>query len=62
MSNLGKTHKTTSQYGYAANALLATADINMANIKEWSIFDSGVTSHFLVTEHCNEIVVHSIGH
>ena len=50
MENFRRTHKSTSQYGYAANALLATVDINMTNIKEWAILDSGATSYFLVLE------------
>ena len=50
MENFKRTHKSTSQYGYAENALLATVDINMSNIKEWAILDSGTTSHFLVLE------------
>ena len=49
MPVLDKTHKTTSQYGYAANTLISTVDINMENIKEWAILDSGATIHFLVT-------------
>ena len=50
MPNLQKTHKARSQYGYAANTLLATVDINMRKIKECAILDSGATSHFLVLE------------
>ena len=36
------------KYEYAAKALLATVDINMQNVHEWVILDSGATSHFLV--------------
>ena len=50
MTTFEKTHKNTSQYGYEVNALLATVDINMENIKERAILDSGATAHFLVTE------------
>ena len=49
--NLERTHKTTGQYGYTANTILATVDINMTNIKEWAILDPGATtSHFVVLE------------
>ena len=43
-------NSTLPRFQYAANALLHTVDINMENIKEWAILDSGATSHFLVTE------------
>ena len=41
-------YPTSNKYEYAAKALLATVDINMQNFHEWSILDSGATSHFLV--------------
>ncbi len=39
---------TNTQCAYAANSLLKTINLNQENIKEWSILDSGATSHFLV--------------
>ena len=42
-------HTTGKRYSQAANSLLHTVDINMTNIREWAILDSGATSHFLVT-------------
>ena len=39
---------TSNKYEYAAKSLLATVDINMQNVHEWAILDSGATSHFLV--------------
>ena len=41
-------YPTSNNYEYAAKALLATVDINMKNVHEWAILDSGATSHFLV--------------
>ena len=38
-----------TQYAYAANSLLQTVDIDVADLKNWAILDSGATSHFLVT-------------
>ena len=37
-------------YTEAANALLSTINIDIRNIHEWAIMDSGATSHFLVTK------------
>ena len=41
-----------SKYGYAqaANSMLKTINSNLEDIKDWAILDSGVTSHFLVTD------------
>ena len=46
------TQNLTSQtkYGYAANQLLKTVSIDMHNVKQWAILDSGATSNFLMTE------------
>ena len=41
-------YPTSNKYEYAAKALLDTVDINMQNVHEWAILDSGATSHFLV--------------
>ena len=43
-------YPTSNKYEYAAKAILATVDINMQNVHEWAILDSGATSHFLVIE------------
>ena len=36
-------------YGNAANQLLKTVTVNMENVKQWVILDSGATRNFLVT-------------
>ena len=41
---------TRRHFAYAAEKLLKTVDINVENIKEWAILDSGATSHFLVVD------------
>ncbi len=41
---------TPGQFAFAAHQLLQKVDIDMDNIKEWAIMDSGATSHFLVTD------------
>ena len=41
-------YPTSNKYEYAAKALISTVDINMQNVHEWAILDSGATSHFLV--------------
>ena len=41
---------TQRHFAYAAEKLLKTVDINVENIKEWAILDSGTTSHFLVMD------------
>ena len=41
---------TRRHFAFAAEKLLKTVDIDMENIKEWAILDSGATSHFLVVD------------
>ena len=41
---------TRRHFAYAAEKLLKTVDIDIENIKEWVILDSGATSHFLVVD------------
>ena len=41
---------TWRHFAYAAEKLLKTVDIDVENIKEWAILDSGATSHFLVVD------------
>ena len=36
-------------FGFAANFLLTMVKINMRNVQEWAILDSGATSNFLVS-------------
>ncbi len=38
-----------TKYAFAAESLLSTVDIDMHNIRNWAILDSGATSNFLVT-------------
>ena len=38
-----------SQYVNAAQSLLKTVDFKLEDLKSWAILDSGVTSHFLIT-------------
>ena len=37
-----------TRFGHAANQLLKTVDFTLEAIREWAIFDSSATSHFLV--------------
>ena len=45
-------HVNPSKYGYAqtANSMLKTINFNLQDIKDWSISDSGASSHFLLTD------------
>ena len=47
---ISQTCLTKGTYTEAANALLSTVNIDIKNIHEWAIMDSGATSHFLVTK------------
>ena len=51
-------YPTSKKYEYAAKSLLATVDINMQNVHECTILDSGATIHLLViaapTSDCQE--------
>jgi len=40
----------SSRYTHAANSLLKTVDIDMNNIQQWAIIDSGATSNFIMTD------------
>ena len=44
-------HRAPQQlrYALAAKALLQTVDLDLHNLHEWAILDSGATSHFLVS-------------
>ena len=42
-------HPSQARYSFAASTLLETVSLDMSNIKDWAILDSGATSHFLVT-------------
>ena len=41
--------KSTKKFEFAANVLLTTVAINMKNVQEWMIPNSGATIHFLVS-------------
>ena len=49
-STKGYSQRVPGQFAYAATKLLATVNINVKNIKEWEILDSGATSNFLVSD------------
>jgi len=42
--------KFSDIHNYAANQLLKTVNMNMENVKQWAILDSGATSNFLMTD------------
>ena len=38
--------KLSEMHNYAANQLLKTITVNIENVKQWAILDSGATSNF----------------
>ena len=42
--------KFSDIHNYAANQLLKTVNVNMENVRQWAIFDSGATSNFPMTD------------
>ena len=40
--------KFSKFHNYAVNHLLKTVTVNMENVKQWAILDSGATSNFLM--------------
>ena len=42
--------KISKMHNFAANYLLKTVTVNMENLKQWAILDSGATSNFLMID------------
>jgi hypothetical protein len=48
--NTNRRPTPTHNYTLAASILLKTINVDAATIKQWAILDSGVMSHFLITD------------
>ena len=42
-------HKSANTYSHAGTSWLKTIDLNLDDIEQWAILDSGATSNFLLT-------------